>query len=212
VARFLPILLVLLLALGVFVADPVRRAGEMIDAASLRAVAGDAPPNVEGWILVDDPRERLPRAYPPHNEVTTRSASYVIGPFGPSPEAYVRVVVAQDCRDLLAYDPSHSMLAGGWRPVEAREHGGLWHSAHARRSALIDELVVLETAFVAPGRWGSDPAITSPANASGPGWPGAGAIVQVLLIGSATNHADAMRAEVRRLAERVADDLKDHAP
>ena len=210
-ARFLPIILVMLLALGVFVIDPARRADPMISAAGLSAAPWGAP-TIDGWIRNDDETERLPRAYPPHNTVRSESAAYVASTVGLASEAYLRVVMAQDCRDLLAYDPNHSMLAGGWEPVDAQAIGGFWRTRHTHRSALLDEVVVLDTMFVAPGQWGSDPAITSPAHNPGPGWPGPGAIVQVLFVGSVGENAATMRAEVQRLAENLASELGEPSP
>ncbi len=211
-ARFIPFILVLLVALGVFLVDPIRRAGEMIDPKAIPIVAQWSPPRIDGWFHSEGSSDSLPRAYPPHNAIKSETVAYVSGMVGLASEAYLRVVVAQDCRDLLAYEPSHSMLAGGWEPVDAEEAGGFWRTRHAHRSTLVDEVVVLETIFVAPGVWGSNPTITRPAHNPGPGWPGPAAVVQVLFVGSFGDNANAVRTEARHLAEQLAADLGGRSP
>lgn len=206
--RTFPIILVLLLALGVFLVDPARRADPMIEPARLPTAAQWRPPTIGGWIRSDDESDRLPRAYPPHNKIWQASVAYFISTPGGGSEAYLRVVIAQDRRDLLAFEPTHAMRAGGWEPVRAQAVGELWRTRHSSHSGLLDEFVVLDTAFIAPGRWGSDPSITYAASTEGPGWPGPGAIVQVLFSGTIGDNAEAVREEVRRVAEQLSGELE----
>lgn len=205
--RGLPIILVLLLALGVYLTDPARRAGPMIEPAALPTAAKWQSPTIEGWTRTDDQSERLPRAYPPHNSIWRVSVAYFTGTYGDGSEAYLRVVIAQDCRDLLAFEPTQAMRAGGWDLVDAQPIDGLWRTTHTSRAGLLDEFIELDTAFVAPGQWGSSPSIIDAQHANGPGWPGPGAIVQVLFSGTIDASAHAVREEVRRLAQDLASEL-----
>jgi|GEM_PF-4276418 len=206
--RSLPIIFVLLIALVVFLVDPARRAGPMIEPATLPTATDWQAPTIEGWTRNDDESERLPRAYPPHNAIWRISVAYYTGAPGVGSEAYLRVVIAQDCRDLLAFEPTQAMRAGGWEPVDAQATGGLWRTTHTSHAGLLDEFVILDTAFVVPGRWGSSPSITSAESAQGPGWPGPGAIVQVLFSGAINENAQAVREEVRRMANVLAQELE----
>ncbi len=207
--RTLPIILVLLLALGIFFADPARRAEPMISPARVLVAVRGLPVTIAGWQLVDQ-GDSLPRAYPPHYDVWEASARYGSDAPASGSTAYLRIVIAQDRRDLLAFDPTHAMRAGGWEPdvsVRPTETNGLWRTQHTRGAGLLDERVVLETAYVVPGRWGSDSRDLRILVDAGPGWPGPGAIVQMLVTAPVGPNAQAMRDVVKEMAQQLADEL-----
>lgn len=203
--RTLPIILVLVFALGVFLVDPARRAGPMIEPAGLPAAGHDLPLTLDVWIRDTSWNNTLPRAFPTRNQIWDGSARYVSSASGS--EAFLLVVIAQDRRDLLAFDPTHAMRADGWEPIDGEIIGEFLQTRHTRHTNLLDEFRVLETAFVAPGRWGASPSITNAAGHDGPGWPGPGAIVQMRVAGPAGNDAAGLRDEVRRLARRLSTEL-----
>lgn len=203
--RTLPIILVLVLALGVFLVDPARRAGSMISPANLPLAGQDLSPILGRWIRDTSWNNTLPRAFPTHNQVWDGSARYVSSASGS--EAFLLVVIAQDRRDLHAFDPTHAMRADGWEPIDGEIIGEFLQTRHTRHTNLLDEFRVLETAFVAPGRWGANPSITNAAGNDGPGWPGPGAIVQMRVAGSAGDDAAGLRDEVRRLAQQLSTEL-----
>lgn len=204
--RTLPIILVLLLALGVFLVDPARPAAPMMSPESLPTAEQGLAQSVGTWNRDPTWDDTLPIAYPPHNEVLDTSARYMSSATGA--EAFLRVVIAQDRRDLLAFEPTHAMRAGGWSSIGAEESSNLWQTRHTRHSDLVDEFLVVDTAFVIAGLWGPTPGITHAVSTGGPGWPGPGAIVQVLHGGgSAAADADILREEARRVADRLATEL-----
>lgn len=204
--RTLPIILVLLLAAGIFALDPVRRAGPMLAPEAVLADFEPLPESIGAWQR-DTQSEPLPRAFPPHNAVEGRTASYIHAPTNST--AVVWIVLAQDRRDLLAFVPVHAMRAGGWSPTGGEEAEGLWRTRHARGGNLLVEYIELDTAFVVPGAWGPDRDELNQAAPRGPGWPGPGALVQVLLTAPREPQADDMRDQVRRLAELLAARLQD---
>lgn len=204
--RTVPIILVVLLAAGIFLADPARRARAMIAPSSIPAGLRELPSDIPGW-RADDLREPLPRAYPPHNAVWEASARYIADAPGSASVAYFRIVIAQDRRDLMAFDPTHAMRAGGWELVGATSTEGLRQTEHARRAGLLSERVVLETAYVEPGRWGPMPRTYDRAAGVDPGWPGPGAMVQVLVTAPVEGNALSLRAWVRERAGQLADEL-----
>lgn len=199
--RALPTALTLLLAAVLWLVDPVRRAEPAIDPSG---IAGSITlPELQGW-KADDARTALPSAFPPHNPISERT--WVLDPAPLSDQqSFLRVIVAQDRRDLLAFDPIHAMRAGGWQPVSAGSVDGLWVTRHTRTAPLLDETVTLATAFVVPGKWSGQGSMLRQHDASGPGWPGPGAIVQAIV--SEGDRATEIQELVEQLAEDIAGDL-----
>lgn len=197
--RALPTALTLVLATGLWLVDPVRRAEPAIDPASIALTV--ATPAAWG---LSDAQADLPRAYPPHNRVAERTWVFDSMP-GTSGRSFLRVVVAQDRRDLLAYDPVHAMQAGGWHSRSAQSSNGLWLTHHARSAPLLDETVTVVSAFVIPDVWSDQSALVYQQSASGPGWPGPGATVQLIL------PEDQPSAEVcdhiKQIAQHIAEQL-----
>lgn len=204
--RVLPIIVTLVLLVGLWKADPVRRADPMIEPAPLTRI--DFPAVLGPWRL-ETLDGQLPKAFPPHNEVAERVAVYQSALVGDAP-AYVRVVVAQDRRDLLAYEPTHAMQKIGWSPVVAEQSGDLWHTRHLRPTTLLDRAIDVHTAFVLPGTWGPEPSLHRSLDAAGPGWPGPGAIVQVIIPDGLD--AEPMLVLTRDLASSLAQNLESAAP
>ncbi|MFI4917196.1 MAG: hypothetical protein ACIAS6_11910 [Phycisphaerales bacterium JB060] len=176
--RVVPIILVLPIALMVYLADPIRRAGPMIDPVAIAAPNGELPPAINGWVRAIE-SEMLPRAYPPHNLTWQPTARYVDPLTGD--EAFLRVVVVQDRRDLLAFDPSEAMRAGGWAHEGSRKDERFHHTSHRKGPEPFTERVTLDTVYVAPGYLGPNREAISRIDHQGPGWPGPAALVQLLL-------------------------------
>lgn len=196
--HIVPTIVLLLVALGVFLIDPMRRAGPALQPSLLAESLAPVPELLGPWQL-DGREESMPRAYQPLRSVYERTERYSCQ----ADSAYVRVVIACDRRDLLAYVPSHAMHRKGWLalPVEIVE--GLERSNHTYDSGLLVERITVESAYVLPGRWGPDAGVFDREAPMGSGWPGPGAVVQLLL----TNpHAPAneLREHVRELAQALA--------
>lgn len=203
--RTLPIIALFLVVAGVVVIDPARRMGEMIEPRNL--APAELPEEVGQWLRVEGDDE-LPRAYPPHNAVWTRTTRYQPQGFEGLQTAFVRVVIASDRRDLLAFEPEHAMRAGGWATQGARAAHGLRVTTHARRGELLDETLQVETAYVSPGAWGQRRDIVNGVRPEGPGWPGPGALVQLLRTSPVVEDADGLRAMVKDLAGELSSQLE----
>lgn len=202
--RIVPVILVLPIALMVYLADPIRRAGPMIDPEAIASAHAELPPAIDGWARASE-SETLPRAYPPHNLTWQPTARYVDPLTGD--EAFLRVVVVQDRRDLLAFDPSEAMRAGGWTHEESRKGERFHRTSHRKGPEPFTERVTLDTVYVAPGYLGPDREATSNIDHRGPGWPGPAALVQLLLTSDAPeahkNLQDAAWDLARALADRL---------
>lgn len=211
--RVVPVILILPLAAMVYVIDPIRHQGSMIDPLSYEDRVARLVSETPGWARTDL-SESLPRAFPPHNrylEATTQyrsigtSGRLVSGP--PSvAQAFLRIVIVQDRRDLLAFDPIQAMRAGGWTNQLERDYEGFRRTIHVRGPGQYGEQVTLDTIYVVPGDWGADPGIIEEADRSGPGWPGPGAIVQLLLTdGDERSEAPGLSDAAKRVAGALAE-------
>jgi hypothetical protein len=166
----------------------------------------------EAWqrLRESDREERLPRAYPPHNAVFETSASYARRSGMESPSgsaAFIRVVVAQDRRDLLAFHPIHAMRRGGWEPDGSQQGEHAWRTRHVHTEDFLTEFIELDTVYVVPGFFGPRALVFESAAGRGPGWPGPGALVQVLVTAPGEAEAEQLRAAAIDLAQQLADDL-----
>lgn len=208
VKRVLPTILTLVIAGCLWLVDPVRRAGPMI--SPNEAMIGTLPATPTGWELGEATGD-LPRAFPPHNAITQKLVVY--NRLGRSEASvFLRVVIAQDRRDLLAYEPAHAMRAGGWQPESSLEVDGLWRTEHSRRSQLLEEVIIVDTAYVVPGRWSATLDLLHDAGLSGGGWPGPGAIVQLIIPAEDGVNARAFHDLVKEVAASVANSLGDASP
>ena len=195
--RLLPILVTMTIAVGLFVIDPVRHAEPAIDPS--RLAVEDMPATIGPWLREGAP-DVLPRAYAPRNEVWESVTSYRPRTYEGPGSAYVRIVIAQDRRDLLAYEPAHAMRAGGWSSIDGELHDGLWQTQHTRREGLLSERVILCTAYVAPGGWGASAHVLDETRPAGSGWPGPAALVQVLTTAPVAADPTALHAFAQDLA------------
>ncbi|MGD1916417.1 MAG: hypothetical protein ACFCBV_09555 [Phycisphaerales bacterium] len=196
----LPTILTLCCSVVILLVDPARQRGSMIEPSD---IAPSAMPDRVGAWLRSNSNEELPHAYPPHNEVWERVTVYRPQGVETADAAFVRVIIAQDRRDLLAYEPSYAMRIGGWTPEGAEATNGLTVSRHARREGPLREMLTIETAYVAPGEWGASRGVIDDAQPDGPGWPGPGAVVQ-LLTTSPAEDPGALRQMVRDTAAELA--------
>jgi hypothetical protein len=217
VSRTVPIILIIPLAVAVYLADPIRHKGTMVDPSAYEAGIADLIVETPGWTRTEL-SETLPRAFPPHNAYLDKTTQYqYVGaaglPGGDSPsatEAFLRIVIVQDRRDLLAFDPIQAMRAGGWTGRAGQRREGFRRTIHGRGPGQYGERVTLDTIYVVPGAWGADPQIIAEAGRSGPGWPGPGAIVQLLLNGGGEQgEAPGLSEAARRVAEALARSLPD---
>lgn len=197
-----PIIAILGLALGVYALDPMRHAGPALRPAALGESMAGAPAFLGDWRL-DGPHTDMPRAFDTFREVHDRTVRYVLG----NDMAYVRVAIALDRRDLRAYMPAHAMRRVGWSPSPADVHDGLERCVHQRDTGLLEERVSVESAYVLPGQWGHDAGLIDRASPVGPGWPGPGAVVQLVLTNPEAG-ADALRRHVRDLADALAHQMQ----
>ncbi|MFI4883187.1 MAG: hypothetical protein ACIAQU_11445 [Phycisphaerales bacterium JB064] len=206
--RVLPTILTLVIAGCLWLIDPVRDEGPMISLSE--AIVGTLPATPTGWMLGEATGD-LPHAFPPHNAITQKLVVY--NRLGRSEASvFLRVVIAQDRRDLLAYEPTHAMRAGGWQPESALEVDGLWHTEHSRRSQLLDEVITVDTVYIVPGMWSAQFDLLDDAGLSGSGWPGPGAIVQLIISAEDGVNAQPFHDFVKAMAENVADRLGDASP
>lgn len=197
----LPTILTLCCAAVLFLLDPTRQRGSMIDPGSLAPSA--MPERVGPWVRLDSD-ETLPHAYPPHNLVWERVTTYQPASTESGDAAFVHVIIAQDRRDLLAYEPSYAMRAGGWSSESAETTDGLNASQHSRREGLLKETLTIETAYILPGVWGPDRSIIDDAHPHGSGWPGPGAMVQLLTSSPLVQDPSSLRDLVKNTAAELA--------
>ena len=204
--RVLPTILTIVLAAGLWLGDPVRRGEPPLDPTSIDP--GQQPGVVGMWQMAQA-AVALPRAFPPHYAVSERVWVYETSARSDR-KAFVRIIVAQDRRDLLAFEPTHAMRAGGWQPKSASVVEGLWHTRHVRSAQLLSETVILDTAFVLPRGWTAQYEIIEDTATLGPGWPGPGAIVQ--LIAPEGYETNALRRLVKSIADGLSRQLASPAP
>ncbi|MEQ9095644.1 MAG: hypothetical protein RIE32_05210 [Phycisphaerales bacterium] len=217
--RSIPVILILPVAAAVYMADPIRRQGPMLDPASVDVDAHVLQQDVAGWVRTET-SQQMPLAFPPHNAVRIETIRYVIrstpeGDIGLLDddrriiaEAFLRIVIAQDRRDLLAFDPIEAMRSGGWSGQAGEDTDELRRTVHQRGPGPFTESVTLDTAYVAPGAWGADPAVLNAAGDLDRGWPGQGAMVQLLIADAPSEQdAQALRNVVRSAAEALAEAL-----
>lgn len=202
----MPTILTLLLAAALWLVDPVRQAGPMLAVDRLPL---EPMPAMVGSAVRTDDRPDLPSAFVPRRRVLERVCAYAQIRPGDAP-AFVRIVVAQDRRDLMAYDPIYAMRAGGWLTIGSQAEGKLLKSIHARPADPTDQTMVLLTAFVRPGTWGAHRQAILSGGPIGPGWPGPGAVVQAMV--PQGSDASAIRRLVESKAQRLARVLEDGVP
>lgn len=206
--RVFPVILLLVVAAGVLVIDPARRAGEMIEPH--RLAPDELPQQVGQWVRSKDVDE-LPRAYPPHNEIWSRTTRYQRAGLDGVETAFVRVVIAQDYRNLLAFEPEYAMRAGGWTSERTQAANGLHATQHARRDGLLKETLRVETAYIAPGVWGPDRSLSEGARPIGPGWPGPGSMVQLLTTAPLAEDTTELRSLIKSVASALSTRLAQDA-
>lgn len=202
-----PIIILLALAAALYAVDPLRRAGPGLTPASMEQMHSEPPASLGLWQL-DGHQDALPRAFNSFHEVNERSVRYMLD----NDTAYLRVAVARDRRDLRAYAPAHAMRRAGWSALPPVAQHGLELCYHEREMGLLAERISIESAYVLPGRWGHQAKAIDRAPPLGPGWPGPGAVVQLLLT-NPDAPAEALRQHVRTLADELAKSLQgDQAP
>lgn len=205
----LPTIVLVALALGVFALDPVRRAPAAIEPGSL--VVGPELPQGSAWLgresIQDQPAQDLPRAYPPHKSYADVVFGFEASEGGLDGEAFLRVVVVEDRHDLLAFEPRYAMRAGGWDMVASGASDGMWRTEHTQGSGLLRERLVVETVYVVPGRWDARRAIAAEAGTLGPGWPGPGALVQIVATLPLGADLEPLRAQAQAIAEELSASL-----
>lgn len=202
-----PIIILLALAAALYAVDPLRRAGPGLTPASMEQMLSEPPASLGLWQLGGH-QDALPRAFQSFHEVSEQSVRYVQG----NETAYLRVAIARDRRDLRAYAPAHAMRRAGWSALPPVEQHGLELCIHQREMGLLAERISIESAYVLPGRWGHQAKAIDRAPPLGPGWPGPGAVVQLVLTNPEAP-ANELRQHVRDLAEELASSLQgDQAP
>ncbi len=209
--QIVPVITMLALALAVCVADPIRRSGAVIDLESLDAEVASLVRAPRGWVRVEF-AQPLPKAYPPHyafiDETTQFRRLAGTGIENATLIAFLRIAVVQDRRDLLAFDPAEAMRANGWTSEDGAADQDARRTVHGRGTDAYGDRVTLDTIYVVPGDWGPDPALIANAGHRGPGWPGPGAIVQVLVTeGDEQTDVPALSALALQIAESLAESL-----
>lgn len=201
----------LALALAVCVADPIRRSGGMVDLEALEDNATSLARTPPGWVRVES-SQPLPRAYPPHNAFLDETIQYRrlsgSGFDNPNLIAFLRIAIVQDRRDLLAFDPIEAMRANGWTSEDGPTGQDARRTIHGRGIDAYGDRVTLDTIYVVPGDFGADPELIAEAGHRGPGWPGPGAIVQVLVTeGEEQADVPALSSLALQIAESLAKSL-----